>query len=103
MRCSAFAAVLSVAAALSWYAQHRARAFVEARLLPAACAALGDYLQREVRVGGARSVSPCSIMLRPEMCCGMYSRRASRPATVGLPYSLIFSTSVWMDIPFFPS
>ena len=44
VRCSAFAAVLSVAAALSWYAQHRARAFVEARLLPAACAALGDYL-----------------------------------------------------------
>ncbi|VAH58089.1 unnamed protein product [Triticum turgidum subsp. durum] len=63
VRCSAFAAVLSVAAALSWYAQHRARAFVEARLLPAACAALGDYLQREVRVGGARSVSPLGITL----------------------------------------
>uniref|UniRef100_A0ACD5VV42 Uncharacterized protein n=1 Tax=Avena sativa TaxID=4498 RepID=A0ACD5VV42_AVESA len=63
VRCSVFAAVLSVAAALSWYAQLRARSFVEARLLPAACALLGDYLQREVRVGKVRSVSPLGITL----------------------------------------
>ncbi|KAM0871926.1 hypothetical protein ACQ4PT_039062 [Festuca glaucescens] len=63
VRCSVFAAVLSVAAALSWYAQLRARAFVEARLLPAACELLGDYLQREVRVGKVRSVSPLGITL----------------------------------------
>ena len=56
VRCSVFAAVVSVAAALSWVAQLRARSFVEARLLPAACAALGEYLQREVRLGKVRSI-----------------------------------------------
>ncbi|XP_006643831.3 protein SUBSTANDARD STARCH GRAIN 4, chloroplastic [Oryza brachyantha] len=63
VRCSVFAAALSVAAALSWYAQLRARSFVESRLLPAACAALGDYLQREVHLGRVRSVSPLGITL----------------------------------------
>ncbi|XP_022682992.1 uncharacterized protein LOC101753840 isoform X2 [Setaria italica] len=64
VRCSVFAAVVSVAAALSWVAQLRARSFVEARLLPAACAALGEYLQREVRLGKVRSVSPLGITLQ---------------------------------------
>ncbi|CAL4951973.1 unnamed protein product [Urochloa decumbens] len=64
IRCSVFAAVVSVAAALSWVAQLRARSFVEARLLPAACAALGEYLQREVRLGKVRSVSPLGITLQ---------------------------------------
>ncbi|XP_062194622.1 protein SUBSTANDARD STARCH GRAIN 4, chloroplastic-like isoform X1 [Phragmites australis] len=64
VRCSVFAAVVSVAAALSWFAQLRARSFVEARLLPAACAALGEYLQREVRLGKVRSVSPLGITLQ---------------------------------------
>ncbi|KAG8053184.1 hypothetical protein GUJ93_ZPchr0001g29271 [Zizania palustris] len=64
VRCSVFAAVLSVAAALSWYAQLRARSFVEARLLPAACAMLGDYLQREVHLGKVRGVSPLGITLQ---------------------------------------
>uniref|UniRef100_A0A0E0BY57 Translocation and assembly module TamB C-terminal domain-containing protein n=1 Tax=Oryza meridionalis TaxID=40149 RepID=A0A0E0BY57_9ORYZ len=63
VRCSVFAAALSVAAALSWYAQLRARSFVESRLLPAACAALGEYLQREVHLGRVRSVSPLGITL----------------------------------------
>ncbi|KAL6848037.1 hypothetical protein ACP4OV_022165 [Aristida adscensionis] len=64
VRCSVFAAAVSVAAALSWFAQLRARSFVEARLLPAACAALGEHLQREVRVGKVRSVSPLGITLQ---------------------------------------
>ncbi|RLN25470.1 uncharacterized protein C2845_PM07G36590 [Panicum miliaceum] len=64
VRCSVFAAVVSVAAALSWVAQLRARSFVEARLLPAACAALGEYLQREVRLGKVRSISPLGITLQ---------------------------------------
>nr|CAB3471992.1 unnamed protein product [Digitaria exilis] len=64
VRCSVFAAVVSVAAALSWVAQLRARSFVEARLLPAASAALGEYLQREVRLGKVRSVSPLGITLQ---------------------------------------
>ncbi|KAB8080215.1 hypothetical protein EE612_000606 [Oryza sativa] len=63
VRCSVFAAALSVAAALSWYAQLRARSFVESRLLPAACAALGEFLQREVHLGRVRSVSPLGITL----------------------------------------
>ena len=45
----------------------------------------------------------CLLYTSPEICCGMYSRRASRPATVGLPFSLIFSTKVWIDIWFFLS
>ncbi|KAK1630638.1 hypothetical protein QYE76_004956 [Lolium multiflorum] len=49
VRCSAFAVVLSVAATLSWYAQLRARAFVEARLLPAACELLGDHAPHLLR------------------------------------------------------
>ncbi|CAO2199264.1 unnamed protein product [Urochloa humidicola] len=64
IRCSVFVAVVSVAAALSWVAQLRARSFVEARLLPAACAALGEYLQREVRLGKVRSISPLGITLQ---------------------------------------
>ncbi|KAK3160530.1 hypothetical protein QOZ80_1BG0060740 [Eleusine coracana subsp. coracana] len=64
VRCSVFAAVVAVAAALSWFAQLRARSFVEARLLPAACAALSEYLQREVRLGKVRSVSPLGITLQ---------------------------------------
>ncbi|TVU21519.1 hypothetical protein EJB05_31159, partial [Eragrostis curvula] len=64
VRCSVFAAVVAVAAALSWFAQLRARSFVEARLLPAACAALGEYLQREVGLGKVRSVSPLGITLQ---------------------------------------
>ncbi|XP_066317019.1 protein SUBSTANDARD STARCH GRAIN 4, chloroplastic-like isoform X2 [Miscanthus floridulus] len=64
VRCSVFAAVVSVAAVLSWVAQLRARSFVEARLLPAACAALSEYLQREVRLGKVRSVSPLGITLQ---------------------------------------
>ncbi|ONM29479.1 embryo defective 2410 [Zea mays] len=64
VRCSVFAAVVSVAGALSWFAQLRARSFVEARLLPAACSALSEYLQREVRLGKVRSISPIGITLQ---------------------------------------
>jgi hypothetical protein len=58
VRSSIFAAVLT------WLAQLRARSFVKAQLLPAACAALSEYLQRDVRLGEVRSVSPIGVTLQ---------------------------------------
>jgi hypothetical protein len=58
VRSSIFAAVLT------WLAQLWARSFVKAQLLPAACAALSEYLQRDVRLGEVRSVSPLGVTLQ---------------------------------------
>ncbi|KAK9029590.1 hypothetical protein V6N11_026702 [Hibiscus sabdariffa] len=63
VRCSVFAAVLSAVCLLVWYGQKKAKAFVEAELLPSVCSVLSEHIQREVDFGKVRSVSPLSITL----------------------------------------
>ncbi|KAE8657941.1 Detected protein of confused Function [Hibiscus syriacus] len=46
-----------------WYGQKKAKAFVEAELLPSVCSVLSEHIQREVDFGKVRSVSPLSITL----------------------------------------
>ncbi|ERN06068.1 uncharacterized protein LOC18434256 [Amborella trichopoda] len=62
-RCSVFATVISAMAIMVWYAQTRARAYIEARLLPSVSLTLSDYLQREVNLGKVKLVSPLSVSL----------------------------------------
>lgn len=64
VRCSVFVAVISAAGLLVWYGQMKAKAFVEAQLLPSVCSILSEFLQREVDVGKVDKVSPLSISLR---------------------------------------
>ncbi|TYH65503.1 hypothetical protein ES332_D06G060400v1 [Gossypium tomentosum] len=63
VRCSVLASVLSAVCLLVWYGQKKAKAFVEAKLLPSVCSALSEHIQREVDFGKVRSVSPLSITL----------------------------------------
>ncbi|KAG9459336.1 hypothetical protein H6P81_003844 [Aristolochia fimbriata] len=63
VRCSIFVAALSAIGILAWYAQITARSFVETRLLPSVCTILSEYLQRELKFGSVRSISPLSISL----------------------------------------
>ncbi|KAG0473321.1 hypothetical protein HPP92_015178 [Vanilla planifolia] len=81
VRCSVFVAVMSAVGMLVWYAQLKARSFVEVQLLPSVCSVLSDYIQREIDVGKVQSVSPlgftietCSIGThREEFSCGEVS------------------------------
>ncbi|WOL15334.1 hypothetical protein Cni_G24115 [Canna indica] len=78
LRCSVFVAVISVAGMLVWYAQRKARSFVETQLLPSACSILSEHLNRELDFGKVRSVSPLGITLdscsigphKEEFSCG---------------------------------
>lgn len=81
VRCSLFFAVISATGLLVWFAQLKARSFVEARLLPSVCSILSEHLQREIGFGKVRSISPLSITLddcsigpyREEFSCGEVS------------------------------
>ncbi|KAG0475020.1 hypothetical protein HPP92_014706 [Vanilla planifolia] len=81
VRCSVFVAVMSAVGVLVWYAQLKARSFVEVQLLPLVCSVLSEYIQREIDVGKVQSVSPlgftietCSIGThREEFSCGEVS------------------------------
>lgn len=78
LRCSVFVAVISGVCLLVWYGQAKAKGFVEARLLPSVCSALGEYIERELDFGKVRSISPLSITLescsvgphKEEFSCG---------------------------------
>ncbi|KAJ8751742.1 hypothetical protein K2173_025919 [Erythroxylum novogranatense] len=63
VRCSVFMAVISAVCLLMWYGQNKAKAYVEAKLLPHVCLVLSNYIQREVNFGKVRSISPLSITL----------------------------------------
>ncbi|KAK3027022.1 hypothetical protein RJ639_041177 [Escallonia herrerae] len=62
-RCSVFCAVISGICLLVWYGQSKAKSFMEAKLLPSVCAALSDYIEREIDFGRVRRISPLSITL----------------------------------------
>lgn len=63
-RCSIFVAVISAVGVLVWYAQLKAKTFVESRLLPSVCSMLSEHLQREIGFGKVQSVSPLGITLQ---------------------------------------
>nr|XP_043627269.1 protein TIC236, chloroplastic [Erigeron canadensis] len=77
-RCSVFFAVISGVCLLLWYGQLKAKTLVESKLLPSVCAALSDYIQRDLHFGKVRRISPLSITLescsigphREEFSCG---------------------------------
>lgn len=75
-RCSVFAAVISVVGMLVWYGQIKAKAFIEAQILPSVCSILSEYLQREIDFGKVQRVSPLGISLQ-SCSIGPHSREFS--------------------------
>ncbi|KAL9176932.1 hypothetical protein ABFS82_01G026400 [Erythranthe guttata] len=62
-RCSVLCTVVSGVCLLVWYAQSKAKLYVEANLLPSVCTLLSDHIQRELDFGKVRRISPLSITL----------------------------------------
>jgi hypothetical protein len=62
-RCSVFCAVISGVCLLVWYGQAKAKNLIEVKVLPSVCAAVSEYIQREVEFGKVRRISPLSITL----------------------------------------
>lgn len=63
IRCSVFTAVISGVCLLLWYGQTKAKGFIETKILPSVCSALGEYIQRELDFGKVKRISPLSITL----------------------------------------
>ncbi|KAK7283049.1 hypothetical protein RIF29_12289 [Crotalaria pallida] len=78
LRASVYTAVVSALCILAWYARNKAKVFVEDNLLPSACSAISQHIQREVQFGKVRRISPLSITLescsfgphKEEFSCG---------------------------------
>ncbi|PKU85008.1 uncharacterized protein LOC110096282 isoform X2 [Dendrobium catenatum] len=81
VRFSMFVAVMFAVGIFLWYAQKRAKRFVESQLLPSVCSILSEYIQREIDFGKVQSVSPLGFTLeacsigphQEEFSCGEVS------------------------------
>ncbi|XP_057423582.1 protein TIC236, chloroplastic-like [Lotus japonicus] len=78
IRASVYTAVLCGVCMLVWYGQNKVKGYVETNLLPSACEAISEYIQRDLVFGKVRRVSPLSITLescsfgphKEEFSCG---------------------------------
>ncbi|MED6122745.1 hypothetical protein PIB30_042739 [Stylosanthes scabra] len=77
-RASVYTAVVSGVCILAWLGRNKAKAYVEANLLPSVCAAVSEYIERDLQFGKVRRISPLSITLescsfgphKEEFSCG---------------------------------
>ncbi|RYQ90041.1 hypothetical protein Ahy_B09g096350 isoform L [Arachis hypogaea] len=77
-RASVYTAVVSGVCILAWYGRNKAKAYVEANLLPSVCLAVSEYIERDLQFGKVRRISPLSITLescsfgphKEEFSCG---------------------------------
>ncbi|PKA54157.1 hypothetical protein AXF42_Ash018167 [Apostasia shenzhenica] len=64
VRCSVFTAVISAVGTLAWYAQLKAKSFVETQVLPSICSILSEYIQREIEFGRVQNISPLGFTVQ---------------------------------------